>query len=630
MFDSSPTITSFYTIAQNPDPKRNKTFATLKPKTSFCRSASNINSRLSASTLKTGWIASHSNRETSYLGTLSRFSQSIWNEVTLGFVILALYLHVFSDFVLSLVGQIENLAIMACNSADTSSSSTSSSITVMQNVNATISTIQYVNEQFLAQINGTMKSAVDDALTYISVLSDSYSNLGLSMIFSALQSAENVTQATHDWVNSTLSAAVSQTSQELVNVTNALETVEKALTSSSVLFSDVDLGSIKDFNLDEFSNISVPLSINEKLISYNQSSKFYFNSSISDATLKLQVVTGNITDQLQTLQDSLQSSLLLDQLTKSNFSNSVACLSTNYIKQSFGSLQTAISKQNTEELATILVIALVMIFPAIIYEYYHWRFLHTLSKIIETPGNCKDPLEIMELAQNMFIARIQNIVDIYYVASERSKLSGKWLLSFVFSGHHLRILFITLLCFIAFGFQMTTIKILKTCTASSLFLSVANSSQETSTQWVKQLDDAIQQFADDINSNSTFILKSTLSQINDVLSEFESSLSVEITKVLSNIDLTPVNQGILSSRLPLESVTIAGVSYASLNSSSLASFTLDTSNSSLTAASWFNNIITTVQKVTNVSLVLAVTLLSGWLFLTMAAMIYIYIKHART
>lgn len=617
MFENSPTVTSFYTIAQ--ERNANKMFTFSKSRTTGGRN--NVR-RSSTSTLKTSWVVNRAVNETPYLCSMARLTQSMWNVVTLGFLALAIYLHIFSYFVSSSIDQSEALALVTCQSVIASSDNLAFSASTLDTVQAVI---RAVNQQLMGQLNGTISNVLGEASSYVAILSDSYSTLALSMTSSALQSAQNSTNTIHDWVNHTISAAVSQTSKEIQNVTLAVERLESALESSSVLFSNIDMGSIKDLNLNNISSISVPLDVNSKLKSAN-GSDFDFESLAKNAAANLETISQNLTESLTTFQSVISNSTTLNILLSPPPGTS-SCLSTDFIKNSYAALKTNVSQQDSGALAAFLVLTVVMIFPSIVYQYYNWRYLQDLGKILETPGNCQDAVEIIELAKSPLLGRIQTVLKTYFISSEKKKVLANWFIVYTFSDSHVRVLLISGLSFLAFLFQCSMMKSVVNSSASNLTLSFNSASSVNATTWIRDVNTAIQQMASDMMSNSTSILSATLNQVDGVLADYQAGLASHLQSSLQPLDLTLVNQGLLPTAVPMSSLTIIDIAYPQLNQSALAISANDANFYSGTPQILgLNGLISTIKYVSNLSLALSLTLFCGWLCMAIGAGIYAFIK----
>ena len=619
----SPTISSFYTMAER-----------RKPEQTLPTAAENGDL---VSNVCAGWFVNRPIDITPYICLPSKLSLVLINKVTITFICLVVTVELYTSLLISSLDNSMNNLLDTCNANDGSNINAMLPTIVGQSIlDMAAGSVNAINEQAMVNLNITLVNTQQSYVDSINLLSDSYEQLASSMVLSAYSSASNTTASIHDWLNTTLGNAVAATDKVITNVTSALQVLESAMASSAVLFSQVELGPAANLSLDLIANISVPTGLNSGLtLLYSQTSTGFGFSSLS----------ANATSQIDSLYNKYASQTILtntlnaSSLGSSNFSAIEMCSLGPDISQFYSNLEVSILQIKRNCIVVGIAFAVLALIPGVVYEYFDWKMLLMQAKTLETPGGFVDPVDIINLAALPVTSWVGMQLAKYFSGNEQSRSSARWTNSYALSPSALSMLGLSMVLFLLYIFESSILQNISEYAASdsSFFSSPSSVGGDSSTivSWTDSVNNALLSAQAKTNDQLAYVWTSSLDDFHGVFDYYQSSLSSKLYQIFNTTAFNMTSQLPASGTIPsqqqiLVNLVYANVSYQLLDATTVFNLTavpsID-SDDQLTAVSSLNSINSQFNYVVITTLRLSMSFFGAWWILAIGAAIFAWVRY---
>lgn len=605
----SPTVTSFYTLAEK---KQNNAYAGRgKGETSGVP----INIR------KT-WFVNRAADTRPYVCLPARLTQTPFNKFTIGFILLAVFVQLFSAVVFYSFDATQNSILSSCFSSFSKDASASLLPDTVAGVvlSSVEKSVDIINDQATEDVNSALSNFASSAETYVDQLSDVYTQAVKAIAQSAFKSTNNASQSITDDVKKQLDSAIDLTGDDIANVTSALKSLKDEM-SSSALFKNVDLGSAENLNLDRFKSINIQSDLNATLVSINsRSAKFGdFDKIVSNAKALLNSMPSNSTV------TTLKTNFNITSIDPLKVSNADICPVGAKIQAQFKKVKTAINTVKRNCLASMIVLAVVFILLSAGYEKYKWKRTMEQATALETPGGFWDPVENVHAAEEPLSTKLGFSMAVLLGRTEKSRTLIRWFIDY-FSSPPAFNLFLTGSWFmIAFVCQATIIHPISAANLNDdTFTSTTTSSiadNSTISVWVNQVNSALEESESKINSDLSNLYKQSLNDTYETLNVYQNSLASKFREFFGDYGDSLSIPNTLSSTVvyPTE-VTVPSIKLPRVDESDIPS--VKSVSGSLDITDSVNSLSSTLNYIAETTMQLAIAFLSAWTFLLFASLTY--------
>lgn len=611
----SPTLTSFYTLAE-------KGRGPIKP------APEGPSGKITPSSprLTIPWIINRSIDPTPYVCLASRLTQVPFNIVTVGFILLAVFVHFFASGVLYSLDVAKSGTLSSCISS-TSDDIAASSFpeTVSQSILKDIErNIVILTEQADENLDSSLDIFGTTAVTYIDVLSDVYTDFAKSVAQSSYKAANNVSRSVTEWANDTLGDAIYETDKEINNVTESLKTLQRDLSSSS-LFTKVDLGSAQNLNLNRFKSIRFPKSINSTLAKLNKGDGSKFHSISSDAkkivnTWMRKAKGANSTSYNK---KSLMESVGPIKPHKVDLCPGIG----NDVQSHFRDLSNSIKGIKRNCIASCVVLAISFILLRAVYEYYRWRRTLEQAAALETPGGFLDPIDNVNTAESPISSKIGYSLALFICGrtTEKFRVSLRWFVDYISTSTALGLLFVGGWFLVAFVCQMAVVnpivssnKFNDTVIPSS---SMPASYNSTVGSWVDRLNSVVKDTEESTNNGIFSHLKKSLDEIQKDLNTYQNSMASEMRNFFGDYqDSLSIPQTLTDKVITPTNVMISPLKFPRLNTSDVP--TVNIVSGEIDLSKQLEDLSSTLASTTTITMQISVSFLSFWAFIVIVSLLY--------
>lgn len=607
---TSPTVTSFYTLAEK---KRN---------IAQVRQEKGSKPELPINIRKT-WFVNRAADARPYICLPSRLTQTPFNKFTIGFILLAVFVQLFSAVVFYSLDVTQNSILSSCISSfskDASASILPDTVagTVLSSVEKSVDRI---NDQATEGLNSALSNFASSAEMYVDQLSDVYTQAVKAIAQSAYKSTNNASQSITDAIMKQLGSAIDLTDKDISNVTSALKNLEDEMSSSSVLFKNVDLGSAENLNLDRFKSISIQSALNSTLVSINSRSTKIddFDKIRSNAKTILKNMSKNNT--VSTIKTNFNATLIgLPKTSKADI-----CPVGSEVQSQFKQVKSAINTVKRNCLASMVVLAIVFILLSAGYEKYKWKRTMEMATALETPGGFWDPVENVHAAEEPLSTKLGFSMALSLGGSEKSRTLIRWFIDYFSSPPAFNLLLIGSWFMIAFVCQATILHPIASADLDeSTFTSTTTSSisqNSTISTWVSHVNSALENSESKINSALYTQYKQSLDDTYETLNVYQNSIASKFRGFFGDYGDSLSIPNTLSSTIvyPTE-VTAPSIKLPRVDKSDIPSVMSVSGSFDVTDS--VNSLSTTLNYLAETTMQVAVVFLSVWTFIFLASLIY--------